>query len=132
MNKKLDNDAIPVIQCGNCNKGVAPRYYLNELFNDKPIRKFSYEHVCNVFFTVEELATFPLHEFNIVVNGRTIKTKERVLFYKEIIELAGEKGEPSVTIKKKNGAGFILGPTDNIGVNMSEGVVINVCHTGNA
>lgn len=67
----------------------------------------------------------------VVVNGEPLDViSVETISYELARKLAGLTGAPSVTWKLPNGAGGILTPGDRIAI--AEGLVINVCHTGNA
>lgn len=66
---------------------------------------------------------------NVVINGRAHVIDGRELTYAELVSIAGDWGQPSVTFRSQHGQG-ILAPGQTI--IPSEGTIFNVVHTGNA
>jgi hypothetical protein len=72
---------------------------------------------------------------NIVVNGKPQATPNSSISYEEVLDLGFPGAElwlrtPSMTWRAKDGRGGTLAPGQR--VNVSEGMVFNAVHTGNA
>ncbi len=71
----------------------------------------------------------------IIVNGREMKVSPRALTYEDVVELAGKKGQPTITWRVKNASGGLSDGTMSRGsfsIVPSNGMVFNVVHTDNA
>lgn len=77
-----------------------------------------------------QLEPFDLRQAEFTVNGKAVSTSQGVVSYYFLVLCAGMKGKPSVTVAKKLGPSCTLSPGQTVVI--EQGMVVNVCRTGNA
>lgn len=79
-----------------------------------------------------ERKAVPVPDVDVTINGERRKISGAKVMYEHLVELAGMKGNPSVTVRfgDRSREGTIVSPGKL--VELDAGAMINVVHTGNA